>query len=323
MKRERRIAWALAFAVTAGAGHAAEQDYPSKPIRMVIPFAAGGFSDVVGRIVGQKLSESVGQAVVADNRPGASGILGTDIVVKAQPDGYTLLLNSFNHVVNPSLLHLPFDPIRDLAPVSLIAEGPPLVMMVNPATPVKSVKELIALAKAKPGQLNYGSTGVGTSGHLVGELFKLATGINIVHVPYRGSGASMTAVVGGEVSMVSTYMPVALPQVRSGRLRALAVSGARRSTMLPDVPTMSEAGVPGIVVSGFVGMLGPARMPKRIVERLHAEVVKMAKDPDFVKHYAAYDMQPVADTPAEFTAYMSGEIAKWTKVVKAAGIHLK
>jgi tripartite-type tricarboxylate transporter receptor subunit TctC len=305
------------------AQHVLAETYPSKPIRMVIPFAAAGFSDVVARLVGQKLSESVGQPVVIDNRPGASGILGTDIVAKSQPDGYTLLLNSFNHVVNPALLKPPFDPISDFSSVSLIADGPPLVMMVFQATPVKSVKELIDLAKSRPGQLNYGSTGIGTSGHLIGELFKLATGVDMVHVPYRGSGASMTAVVGGEVTMVSTYMPVALPLVRAGRLRALAVTGARRSTMLPEAPTMSEAGVPGVVLTGFAGMMGPAGTPKAIVGRLNAEVVKMAKDPDFVNRYASYDMNPIASTPEAFVKYLREEIAQWSRIVKTAGIRLK
>lgn len=310
---------ALGINVSAAAP-AAKDSYPNKPVRMVIPFAAGGFSDVVGRIVTQKLSENIGQPVVADNRPGASGIIGSEIVARATPDGYTLLLNSFNHVVNPSLMRLPYDPIKGFTVISMIAGGPPLVMMVNPSSPIKSVKDLIATAKQRPGQLNYGSSGIGTSGHLIGELFKLRTGVDIVHVAYKSSGASMTAIVAGEVNMVSAYMPVVLPQVQSGRLRALAVTSARRSPVLPDVPTMAEAGVKGIEVIGFAGLLGPPNMPAPLVKRLHGETIRLAKDPDFAKRYAAYDMDPVATSGPEFIRYMQREIDLWAEVIRSAGI---
>jgi tripartite-type tricarboxylate transporter receptor subunit TctC len=324
---KKRI-FAAAFAALASAlginssaaAPAAKDTYPNKPVRMVIPFAAGGFSDVVGRIVTQKLSENIGQPVVADNRPGASGIIGSEIVARATPDGYTLLLNSFNHVVNPSLMRLPYDPIKGFTVISMIAGGPPLVMMVNPSSPIKSVKDLVATAKQRPGQLNYGSSGIGTSGHLIGELFKLRTSADIVHVAYKSSGASMTAIVGGEVNMASTYMPVALPQVRSGRLRALAVTSARRSPVLPDVPTMAEAGVKGIEVIGFAGLLGPPNLPAPLVKRLHGEMIRLAKDPDFAKRYAAYDMDPVATSGPEFIRYMQREINLWAEVIRSAGI---
>ena len=311
----------VALAANGAAAAPAPKDaYPNKPVRMVIPFAAGGFSDVVGRIVTQKLSEQLGQPVVADNRPGASGIIGSEIVARAVPDGYTLLLNSFNHVVNPSLMRLPYDPIKGFTVISMIAGGPPLVMMVNPSSPIKSVQDLISLAKKRPGHLNYASSGIGTSGHLIGELFKLRTGVDIVHVAYKGSGASMTAIVAGEVTMASTYMPVALPQVQSGKLRALAVTSARRSPVLPDVPTMAETGVKGIEVIGFAGLLGPPKMPAPLVKRLHGEMVKLAKDPDFVKRYGAYDMEPVATTGEEFIRYMQREIALWSEVIRSAGV---
>ena len=325
MRTQLKLTVLLAMAVAAplAAGDVRAQAYPSKPIRMVIPFTAGGFSDVVGRIVGQKLVESMGQPVVIDNRPGASGIIGTDILVKAQPDGYTLMLSSFNHVVNPSLMKLPYDPIKDFAAISLIADGPPLVTMVSASSPVKTVKQLVELAKARPGALNYGSTGIGTSGHLIGELFKLEAGIDMVHVAYRGSNLSIPAVISGEVSMVSTYMPTALPHVKSGKLRAIAVTGARRSAVLPDVPTMVESGVSGVVVSGFAGMLAPSGTSPAIVKRLYDEVVKMSKNADFVKRYAAFDMTPVASMPQELVAYTKQEIAKWARVIKAAGIHMK
>ncbi len=317
------LALAAVFATALAAYDARAQSYPNKPVRMIIPFTAGGFSDVVGRVIGQKLSEALGQSFVIDNRPGASGIIGTDILVKAQPDGYTLLLNSFNHVVNPTLMNPPYDPIKDFSAVSLIADGPPLVMMVNPSTPAKSVEELVALAKSRPGQLNYGSSGIGTSGHLIGELLKQATGANIVHVAYRGSGASMIAVVSGEVAMVSTYVPVALPQVKAGKLRPLAVTSAQRSRALPGVPTMAEAGVKGAVLTGFAGMLAPPGTPRDIITRLHQAIVKMAKDPDFVRRYAAFDMDPIASTPQEFVNYMQEEIARWAKVVRTAGIRVQ
>jgi tripartite-type tricarboxylate transporter receptor subunit TctC len=301
----------------------AAQTYPSKPIRVIIPFIAGGFSDIVGRIVGQKMSESMGQPVVFDNRPGASGIIGTEIVARSQPDGHTLLLSSFNHVVNPSLMNPPFDPVKDFAAISLIADGPPLVMLVNPSMPVKNVKELIDLAKAHPGKLNYGSSGIGTSGHLIGELFNLEAGINIVHVPYRGSNLFIPAAMSGEVSMVSTYMPTALPQIRSGRLRAIAVTGGRRSVVVPELPTMVESGVTGVVVSGFAGLLGPAALPPAIVKRLNQEVVKMCQSPDFIKRYEAYDMTPLASSPQELVTFTEKELVKWAKVIKTANIQLK
>jgi len=321
MKLARVVAVLLAGALSWSAAQLAQaQAYPAKPIRVIVPFAAGGFSDVVGRIVTQKLSENIGQSVVADNRPGASGIIGSEIVARAAPDGYTLLLNSFNHVVNPSLMRLPYDPIKGFTVISMIAGGPPLVMMVNPSSPIKSVKDLIATAKQRPGQLNYGSSGIGTSGHLIGELFKLRTGADIVHVAYKSSGASMTAIVAGEVNMVSAYMPVVLPQVQSGRLRALAVTSARRSPVLPDVPTMAEAGVKGIEVIGFAGLLGPPNMPAPLVKRLHGEMIRLAKDPDFAKRYAAYDMDPVATSGPEFIRYMQREIDLWAEVIRSAGI---
>lgn len=320
--RTAQLILATVLATGLAAGQALAQRYPDKPVRMIIPFSAGGFSDVVGRVVGQKLSEVLGQSIVIDNRPGASGIIGTDILVKAQPDGYTVMLNSFNHVVNPSLMKPPYDPIKAFAAVSLIADGPPLVMMVNPSTPAKSIREFVALAKSRPGKLNYGSSGVGTSGHLIGELFKQDTGTDIVHVAYRGSGNSMTAVVAGEVSMVSTYVPVAMPQIQAGRLRPLAVTSAQRSHVLPDVPTMAEAGVKGVVFAGFAGMLVPAKTPPKIVARLNQEIVKMTKDPDFVNRYRAFDMNPIGSTPQEFVQYMQDGIAKWAKVIQKAGIHV-
>jgi len=324
MKAPPKAAYAIAALFAAGLAQTAQaQNYPNKPIRIVIPFVPGGFSDVVGRIVAQKLSESLGQPVVSDNRPGASGIIGTDIVAKAAPDGYTLLLSSFNHVVNPSLMTPPYDPIKDFSAISLIADGPPLVMMVSPSSQFKTVQQLISLAKASPGKLNYGSTGIGTSGHLIGELFKQQTGIDIVHVPYRGSSLSIPAVMSGEVAMISTYMPTAQPHAKSGKLRSIAVTSAKRSAAMPEVPTLTESGVSGVVVTGFAGFIGPAGMSPALVRQLHGEIVKMTKNPDFVKRYESFDMTPLGSTPQELVTYTREEIAKWAKVIKAAGITMK
>ena len=303
----------VALAANGAAAAPAPKDaYPNKPVRMVIPFAAGGFSDVVGRIVTQKLSEQLGQPVVADNRPGASGIIGSEIVARAVPDGYTLLLNSFNHVVNPSLMRLPYDPIKGFTVISMIAGGPPLVMMVNPSSPIKSVQDLISLAKKRPGHLNYASSGIGTSGHLIGELFKLRTGVDIVHVAYKGSGASMTAIVGGEVNMASTYMPVALPQVQSGKLRALALTGAKRWKGMPDVPTMQEAGFKGYNLINWFGLWLPANASPALMARLHAEVVKVLADPEIRQQFDVQGLEGVGSKPEDFAKFVAQQSAFMT-----------
>ena len=315
----------LAVVAPAGVAHAQSiaagaKQYPTRTIRFVIPFSAGGFSDILGRIIGQKLSESVGQPVIMDNRPGASGNIGAELVAKAPPDGYTLLINSINYVINPGLIRPPFDPIRDFAAVSLIASGPPLVLAVHPSMPVKSVKELVALAKARPGELNFANSGIGTSPHLAGELLRDMTGIKIVQVPYKGSVQSIYAVISGEVAVTFPNLTVALPHMKTGKLRALAVTSIKRAAAAAELPTMDESGLRGFEVNGFIGLLAPAATPPAIVSLLNGEIVKMRKQPDFVERFESSGMEPVASAPESFTRYMEHEIAKWNKIIKAAGV---
>lgn len=293
------------------------QTYPGKPIRFVIPFPASGFSDILGRVVGQKLSESVGQPVVNDNRPGASGNIGADMVAKAQPDGYTLLVNAFNYVINPSVTTLTFDPIRDFSPISRIADGPAQVLAVGQSSPFKSLKDVIAYARAKPGQLNFATAGVGTSPHLAVELLRSMTGIDVVEVPYKGSVLALSAVVSGEIGVSFPNIPVAMPMIKSGKLRGLAVSGAKRSTVFPELPTMAESGLPGFELSGFLGLLAPKKTPAAIVRRLNAEMVAMTKHADFIERLDGFGMQPVGSTPEAFELYMREQIARWSKVFAA------
>lgn len=302
--------FSLMIAITEGQA----QSYPFKPIRLVIPFPASGFSDILGRLVGQRMSESFGQSVVSDNRAGASGNIGAEIVAKAPPDGHTLLINSFNFVVNPGAMSLPFDPVKDFAPVSMIAGGPPLVLAVSAASPFKSVPELIAYARANPGRINFATSGVGTSAHLAIELLSAQTGVKVVQVPYKGSAPALTAVVSGEVAVTFPNMPAILPLIASARLRALAVTSAQRTAALPDVPTMAEAGLPGFEINGFLGLLAPAHTPPRIINVLHSRLAAICKDAPFGERLREYGMRPVASTPDEFGRFLRAEIAKWTEL---------
>ncbi len=304
----------LLSAASVGVG---AQTYPVKPIRFIIPFPASGFSDILGRVVGQKLSESVGQPVVIDNRPGASGNIGAEMTAKAQPDGYTLLVNAFNYVINPSVMTLPFDPIGDFAPVSLIADGPAQVMAVGPSSPFKSVSDVIAFARARPGQLNFATAGTGTSPHLAVELLRSMTGIQVVQVPYKGSVLALSAVVSGEIAVTFPNVPVAMGMIKSGKLRGLAVTGSRRSTVFPDLPTMTESGLPGFELSGFLGLLAPKKTPAAIVRRLNGDLVAMSGQRDFVERLDSFGMQPVGSSPEAFEKYMREQIARWGKVFAA------
>ncbi|MGQ0525252.1 MAG: Bug family tripartite tricarboxylate transporter substrate binding protein [Betaproteobacteria bacterium] len=293
--------------------------YPAKAIRIVVPFPAGGTSDILSRAIGQKLTEEWKQPVVVDNRPGASANIGAEIVVKSPPDGYTLLCASTIHTINPSLYSkLAYDPVRDFTPITLIATTSQ-VLAVHPSLPVRSVKELIAYAKKRPGQINYSSAGNGSQPHLTAELFKTRTGIDIVHVPYKGAPPAMNDLLAGHVALSFATSPSAVPHVKSGKLRALAVSTARRVSALPDVPTIDESGVPGFEASGANGLVGPAGMPAAIVEKLNAAVVKIVKEPAMSKFLSEQGADPYTTTPAQYAAYIKSEVAKWAKAVKDSG----
>ena len=293
--------------------------YPAKAIRIVVPFPAGGTSDILSRAIGQKLTEEWKQPVVVDNRPGASANIGAEIVVKSLPDGYTLLCASTIHTINPSLYSkLAYDPVKDFTPITLIATTSQ-VLAVHPSLPVRSVKELIAYAKKRPGQINYSSAGNGSQPHLTAELFKTRTGIDIVHVPYKGAPPAMNDLLAGHVALSFATSPSAVPHVKSGKLRALAVSTARRVSALPDVPTIDESGVPGFEASGANGLVGPAGMPAGIVEKLHAAVLKIVKEPAMSKFLSEQGADPYTTTPAEYAAYIKSEVAKWARAVKDSG----
>ena len=293
--------------------------YPNRPIRLIVPVPPGGSSDGMARVLGQKLTESWGHQVVVDNRPGAAEIIGTDIVAKANPDGYTLVLVSLRFSVNPSLLKLPYDALRDFEPLSMTA-AVGNVLVVNPKSPIKSVKEMIALAKQKPGELTFASSGIGGAPHLIGEFLALQTGIKLTHIAYKGGGPAIADLVGGNVSMSFASMTSSLPFIKSGRLRPLAVSSKDRSAQLPEVPTMAEAGVPDIVVRDWQGILGPRATPKPIVEKLNAEITRILRRADNQERLAAMGLEIIASTPDEFRSALVSEIQRWAKVVKAANI---
>ncbi len=299
----------------------AQDAYPTRSIRMVVAYPPGGGTDIVGRMVAQKLSEVFGHTVVVDNRGGATGNIGTEMVARAAPDGYTLQMgNVAPNAINVSLFaKIPYDPVNDFEPVSLVALTPN-ILLVHPALPVKNVKEFVALAKAKPGTLNYSSAGIGSSSHLAPELLALMTGINIVHVPYKGGGPGLVDLLSGQMQFMMTTTPAAMPHVKTGKVRALGVTSAKRSQSLPDLPTIAEAGVKGYEVSTWYGVLAPAKTPKAIVTRLHGEIVKLIAVPDTREKLLVQGFEPVGSTPDEFGAYIKSEIAKWAKVIKTAKI---
>ena len=316
--------YALIVALTLfGAAAGAQQIYPNKPVRFVVGYPPGGATDIIARTIAQKLTDGLGQQVLVDNRPGAGGIIGSEIVAKATPDGHTIVLVTTSHGVNPSLYgKLPYDTLTSFAPVIHVASLQ-LVLVVNPSLPAKSVKDLIALAKAKPGQLNFASSGSGQSLHLAGELLKTMAGIDIVHIPYKGSAPARTDLLGGQVQMMFESMIGVLPFVQSGKLRALAVSGAKRSPAAPNIPTMAEAGVPGYQASGWVGVLAPAATPKPIIIRLNSEIDKVLKLPEVADRLSNSGAEPAGGTPEQFAAFIRAEIAKWTRVVKLSGARVE
>jgi tripartite-type tricarboxylate transporter receptor subunit TctC len=300
---------------------AAESDYPVKPIRVIVPFAVGGSTDILIRTVGQRMGESLGQQLLIDNRGGAGGALGAEMAAKAPPDGYTIMATTSGVVVvNPSLYKkLSYEPLKDFAPVSIIASLPNM-LVVPPSMPVKDVRGLIALAKVRPGQLTYASGGNGTSNHLAGALLSYLAGVDVTHVPYKGGGPAVLAVMTGEVAMLFATMPSAMQQVKGGRLKALAVTGRTRAPAIPELPTMIESGVKDFVVSIWIGIMTPRASPANVVERLNREVVKALQLPDVATRLKDEGYEPVGSTPENMAADIKTETATWAKVVKAAGI---
>jgi tripartite-type tricarboxylate transporter receptor subunit TctC len=297
----------------------AAQEYPTKPVRLIIPFPPGGSNDVVGRMIATQLSDRLGKQVVVDNRGGAGGVIGTEVAANAPPDGYTLLIISIAHSVSPWLYKLQYDPIKSFTPVAILASGPN-VLVVHPDLPVHSVKELIALAKQKPGELNYASAGIGSFQHLGGELFKLTAGVNIVHVPYKGGGPAMTDVLGGHTKIMFSSLVQTSGFVLSGQLRALGTGGARRNPVLPDVPTIAEAGLPGYEATNWWGIVAPAGTPPAIVEKLHTEIAAVQNSEETKKQFATQGADVVQMSSAAFGTFMESEMNKWERVVKESGI---
>jgi tripartite-type tricarboxylate transporter receptor subunit TctC len=302
----------------AGGALAQSQAYPSKPIRVIVPFPPGGSTDFLARIVGQKLTAAWGQQVVIDNRPGAGGTVGAAEASRAAPDGYTLLMGAVHHTIATSAYaKLPYDFQRDFAPVTTVAIVPN-VLVVNPAVPANSVKELIAYAKANPGKLNYGSAGMGTAHHLIGESFNAQAGVDILHVPYKGSSPAVADLIGGQVTLMYDTVSSCLPHIKSGKLRPLGVSTAKRSAALPDVPTIAEAALPGFEVTTWFGFLAPAKTPADIVTKLNTEIVKILNMPDVRERLLAAGSEPVGNTPEQMTAQIAKETAEFAKIVKRA-----
>jgi len=296
------------------------QQYPSKPVRVIVPFGAGGPADIYARYLAQRLQEPMGQSFVIDDRPGAGSIIGTDLVAKSPADGYTLLLMSNTHTVNESLVpKKPFALMKDFAPIAPINYSD-LVLVVHPTVPAKTIKEFIALAKAKPNGMNYASSGTGTPYHMAGELFKSMAGVQIVHIPHKGSGEARTSVMSGQVEMMIDAITTMAPMVKGNRVRALGTTGLKRSTVLPDVPTISESGVKGYEATIWLGIMAPTGTPKPIIDRLNAEIAKIVARPDVKKAWNEQGAEPMAMTPAEFEKYLNADIAKWANVVKVAGV---
>jgi len=293
--------------------------FPTKPIRLIVPFPPGGSNDILGRFLAQKMSDRLGQQTIVDNRAGADGIIGTELAARAPADGHTLVIVSTSYTMNPAIHKLPYDPVKSLAPISLIASGGN-VIAVHPSLPIKTVKELIAVAKAKPGQLRYSSSGIGGFNHFGGELFNTMAGVKLVHVPYKGGGPAMLDVMSGQVEMTFCTLIQALPHMRSGKLKALGVGSARRSPLLPEVPTIAESGVPGYDGTIWWGVLGPAGIPGAIVTRLNTEIGVVLRDPEMGKRLVAEAAEPVIETPEAFGKLIVNDIGKWGSVAKQAGL---
>ena len=309
-----------AFLAALAATTLVEAQYPVRPVRLIVPFPPGGGTDTMARVVAPKLSEFLGQQVVAENRGGAGANIGAELAAKSAPDGYTLLLNTITNAIGASLYSkLNYDLVRDFAPITQLATTPH-ILVVHPSVPVKSVKEFIAFARARPGELTYSSSGSGSAAHLAGELFNSLTGVKSVHVPYKGGGPSMIALVGGEVSVCFATMPSAIGYVKSGRLRGIAVTTAQRSPSTPELPTIAETGIAGYEAGSWYGLSAPAGTPKEIIARLHAETLKVLGLPDVKERLANAGFEVVVSTPEQFAEFTRSEIQKWGKIVKAAGL---
>lgn len=316
----RRTIHAIAAALTLFAGGAMAQAWPSRPVTLIVPFPPGGTTDVLARALAESLRESLGQPVVVESKPGAGATIGADFVAKAKPDGYTLLVGAVHHTIASSVYKkLPYDFQKDLAPITTIALVPN-VLVVNADTPVKSVAELVALLKSKPGKLNYGSNGNGTAQHLIGTQFQQITGTQMIHVPYKGSGPLTTDLLGGHVTMSFDTVTPVLPHIRSGKLRALAVTTARRSSALPDVPTLDEAGLKGFSIGTWFGVLAPAATPREIVSRLNTEMVKIIQSPEFRKRMAEIGAEPIGDSTDQMARQIREETEKFARLVKEANV---
>jgi tripartite-type tricarboxylate transporter receptor subunit TctC len=319
--RSVRATWLAAAGVllALAAPATAQSDYPNRPVRLIIPFPPGGSNDVVGRMIGTQLSDKLGKQVIIDNRAGAGGVVGTEIASKAPADGYTLLVISLAHAVNPWLYKLPYDPVKDFAPIGVMGSGPNVVV-VHPSLPVNSIKDLIALAKKQPGELQYASAGIGSFQHLGGELFKLEAGVDILHVPFKGGGPAMIDVVGGHTKVMFSSLVQTTPHIKTGKLRALGVGSKDRSKVLPDVPSVAEAGVPTYEAVNWWGIVAPAGTPQPIIDKVHAALIAAQDSSDVEKQFANEGAVVVKKSPAEFGAFMVSEMNKWELVVKKGGI---
>jgi tripartite-type tricarboxylate transporter receptor subunit TctC len=312
------MVWAIA---AASAPAALAQTYPTKPVRLVVPFPAGGNADIFARVLSQKLAETWSHGVVVDNRAGAAGIIGTQFVAKAPADGYTLLMGTTGtHTTNPAVYEkLPYDPLKDFAPVSNFADSP-FLLVVHPSVPAQSLKQLIAFARARPGQLHYASFGTGSSAHLAGEMLRTAARIEIVHVPYKGGPPALADVVGGHVALMFNSLPAVIPQVRAGRLRAIALAAAKRAPSVPEMPTFAEAGIPDLEAGSWYGVLAPAGTPKDVVTRLHSEIVRILALPDVKQRLAAEGAVAIGNTPEQFAEQLRRDTARWAKVARDANV---
>jgi tripartite-type tricarboxylate transporter receptor subunit TctC len=314
------LASACAFLTAMPRASAQSATYPNRPIRFIVPLPAGGGADIVARIVAEQLTKSLGQQVLVDNRPGGGTVIGADLAAKAPPDGYTLLLGTATtHAINASLVKkLPYDPVKDFSPITLVAVLPQIIVS-HPSLPVASLKEFVALARKRPGEIFFASTGNGSANHLGGEMLNAVAGLKNVHVPYKGASPALTDLLAGQVQFMFTTIPPALPHVRSGRLRALAVANAKRSSLLPDLPTTAENGAPGVEASSWNGVLTPAGTPRDIIAKLHTEIATVMKLPGVSDRLASAGVEPMLTTPEEFAAYIESETARYAKVVRSSG----